>query len=160
MSTHRTTVNVQGDLEIVITRAFDAPRQLVFDAMSKPAMIMQWLHGTPGTRMTICEADFRVGGTYRNGWRTPDGYVFSMSGEFREIVPGERIVNTERFDQSPVPGESLNTLELVERDGITWMTHTMRLDSKGTRDQVLRSGMENGLEPSYTQLDTLLSTLI
>jgi uncharacterized protein YndB with AHSA1/START domain len=91
-------VTTLSDREILIARAFDAPRSLVFDCMSKPELVKRWLLGPPGWTMPVCEIDFRVGGRYRYVWRHSDGNEMGMGGVYREIVRPERIVHTERFD--------------------------------------------------------------
>ena len=103
-----------SDREIAMTRVFDAPRQLVFDAHTKPDLVRQWLLGPPGWSMPVCEIDLRVGGKYRYVWRHDrDGTEMGMGGVYREIVPPERIVNTEKFDEAWYPGEAVDTLVLV-----------------------------------------------
>src|SRR5260370_3865932 len=102
-------LTTRGDREIVMTRAFDAPRRLVFDALTKPELVKRWLLGPPGWSMPICEIDLRVGGTYRYVWRNTDGREMGSGGVFREIVRPERIVATEKFEQPWYPGEALAT---------------------------------------------------
>src|SRR5205807_9676277 len=98
-----------SDREITMTRVFDAPRTLVFDAHTKPALVKQWLLGPPGWSMPVCEMDVRVGGTYRWVWRHDrNGTEMGMGGVYREIVQPERLVTTERFDEAWYPGEGLN----------------------------------------------------
>src|SRR5206468_10116150 len=149
-----------GDREIVMTRVFDAPRRLVFDAHTKPELVRQWLLGPPGWTMPVCEMDVRVGGKYRWVWRKDsDGPQMGMGGVYREVVAPERLVTTERFDEAWYPGESLNTLLLVEQGGRTTLTQTMRYESREARDAVLKSGMESGVKASYDRLaDLLVST--
>ena len=112
----------RGEREIVITRDFDAPRHLVFDALTKPELLSRWLGVFGGWSMPVCEVDLRVGGTFRYLWRKPDGKEMGMRGVFREIVPPERIVNTESFDDPWYPGEAVGTAVLVEHDGKTTLT--------------------------------------
>lgn len=150
-------VKAKGTREIVITRAFEAPRTLLFDAFSKPAMVKQWLHGPPGWTLTVCRIDLRVGGKYRYAWSNADGSVMGISGIYKEVKRPERIVSTERFDQAWYPGEALGTIVLNEKSGVTRMTLTMLYESKAARDGVLSSPMESGLEFSYQQLDALLA---
>jgi len=107
-----------SDREIAMTRVFDAPRQLVFDAHTKPDLVRQWLLGPPGWSMPVCEMDVWVGGKYRYVWRHDrEGTEMGMGGVYREIVAPERIVNTEKFDESWYPGEAVDTLVLVEQRG-------------------------------------------
>jgi uncharacterized protein YndB with AHSA1/START domain len=146
-----------GDREIVISRAFDAPRKLVFDALTKPELLKQWLTGPPGWTMPICEIDLRVGGKFRYVWRGPDGIEMGMGGVYREIKPPERLVGTEKFDEPWYPGEGLGKFELVEEDGWTVMTQTIQYESREARDMVLRSPMEGGVKSSYDTLEQLLA---
>jgi len=147
-----------GDREIVMTRVFDAPRRLVFDAHTKPELVRQWLLGPPGWSMPVCEMDVRVGGKYRWVWRKDsDGTDMGMGGVYREIVAPERLVATERFDQAWYPGEALNTLVLVEKEGRTTLTQTTCYESRAARDAVIESGMEKGVKASYDRLDDVLA---
>jgi len=148
-----------GEREIVMTRVFDAPRQLVFDAHTKPELVKRWLLGPPGWSMPVCEIDLRVGGKYRYVWRHDrEGTEMGMGGVYREIVTPERIVNTERFDEAWYPGEAVDTLVLVERGGRTTLTLTLRYESREARDAVLKSGMESGVTASYDRLADLLAS--
>ncbi len=148
-----------SDREIAMTRVFDAPRQLVFDAHTKPDLVRQWLLGPPGWSMPVCEIDLRVGGKYRYVWRHDrDGTEMGMGGVYREIVPPERIVNTEKFDEAWYPGEAVDTLVLAERGGRTTLTLTVRYESRDARDAVLKSGMESGVKASYDRLAGLLAS--
>jgi uncharacterized protein YndB with AHSA1/START domain len=151
-------VTTPSDREIAMTREFNAPRKLVYDAHTKPELVSQWLLGPPGWTMPVCEMDVRVGGKYRWVWKSEkDGTTMGMGGVYREVVAPERIVATEKFDEAWYPGESLNTLVLVEKGGRTTLTQTMRYESKETRDAVLKSGMEKGVTASYDRLDGVLA---
>jgi uncharacterized protein YndB with AHSA1/START domain len=150
-------LTTRGDREIVITRAFDAPRKLVFDAFTKPALVKQWLLGPDGWSMPVCEIDLKVGGKYRYVWRRDkDGTEMGMGGVYREIVTPERIVATEKFDQSWYPGEAVGTFILTEQGGKTTLTETILYESREARDGVLKSGMEKGVVASYDRLEKLL----
>ena len=152
------TITLPPGLEIVMTRVFDAPRRLVFDAMTKPEFIQRWLLGPDGWTMPVCEIDLRVGGKYRYVWRRDkDGKQMATGGIFREIVPPERIVNTEQFEDPWYPGESLVTNLLIEQNGKTTLTCTMLFESKEIRDTVLKSGMERGVAVSYDRLAEILA---
>jgi uncharacterized protein YndB with AHSA1/START domain len=151
-------VTTPSDLEIAMTRVFSAPRRLVFDALTKPELVKQWLLGPAGWTMPICEIDLRVGGAYRYVWRNADGKEMGSGGVFREIVVPERIVHSERFEQPWYPGEALVTSVLVEQGGKTTLTLTSRFDSRETRDGVLKSGMEKGVTVSYDRLEQLLAS--
>ncbi len=148
-----------SDREIVMTRVFDAPRKLVFDAHTKPELVKRWLLGPPGWSMPVCEIDLRVGGRYRYVWqRDSNGTRMGMGGVYREIRAPERIVNTERFDDAWYPGEAVDTLVLVEQGGRTTLTQTMLYESREARDAVLKSGMEQGVAASYDRLAELLAS--
>src|SRR5690242_15336613 len=105
----------QGEREIVITRVFDAPRKLVYRALTEPALVRRWMNGPGGYSMPVCDIDLRVGGSYRYVWKSDkDASEMGLTGEFREIVPGERIVRTELFEGAWSPGETLGTVVLEE----------------------------------------------
>ena len=152
-------VTTPTDREIVLTRVFDAPRSLVFDAMSKPEWLKRWLFGPPGWSMVVCEDDPRVGGAFRWVWRGPDGTEMAMRGVYREVVPPERIVRTESFEFGcdAQAGEQLGTLILTERGGKTTLTLTVLYPSKEARDATIASGMEHGVAAGYDRLAELLA---
>lgn len=143
------------DREITMTRVFDAPRNLVFDAMNNPELLPRWLLGPPGWSMVVCEIDLKVGGAFRHVWRRKDGTEMGMRGVYREIVPPERIVRTESFDD--YPGESLASVVLTEQGGKTTLTLSVLYPSKEVRDATLASGMERGVAASYDRLAELLA---
>jgi uncharacterized protein YndB with AHSA1/START domain len=148
-----------GEREIVITRTFDAPRKLVWDAHTKPELLKRWLTGPPGWTFAVCEMDVRVGGKYRWVWRGPDGTEMGMGGVHREIVPPERIVNTQLFDQDWTGGEAVGTLVFTERDGKTTLTNTILYSSREARDAVLKTPMEQGMGAGYDRLEEVLATM-
>jgi uncharacterized protein YndB with AHSA1/START domain len=152
-------VTTPGEREIVITRTFDAPRHMVFEAMSRPDMLKRWLLGPPGWEMVVCENDLRVGGAYRHVWRNADGNEMTMRGVYHEVVPPERVVRTEAFElkSGPPMGEQLATMVLAERGGKTSITITVQLPSKEARDAMIASGMERGVAASYDRLAGLLA---
>jgi len=152
-------VEPSGEREILMTRVFDAPREFVFEALTNPELVKQWLLGPPGWTMPVCEIDLRVGGAYRYVWRNEDGREMGMGGNFTELVPNERIVNTERFDEAWYEGESLNTWLLTQQTGRTILAVTMRYETRATRDEVLNSGMQSGVATSYDRLDQVLSEM-
>ena len=151
-------VTTPSDCEIAMTRVFSAPRRLVFEALTKPALVKQWLLGPPGWTMPVCEIDQRVGGAYRFLWRGPDGTEMGTRGVCRELVPPERFVATEKFDDPWYPGEALVTYVLSEQDGITTLTLTVRYESREARDAVLKTPMEHGVAMSYDRLEELLAS--
>ena len=159
MTTPTLKVEARGEREIVMTRVFDAPRRLVFDAFTKPELLKRWLTGPPGWTLAVCEIDLRVGGSLRYMWRGPAGEEMGMRGVFREITPPDRIVGTEKFDQAWYPGEAVGTVVLTEQGGKTTLTQTIVYESREARDIVLKSPMEQGLGMSYDHLDDLLASL-
>jgi uncharacterized protein YndB with AHSA1/START domain len=154
---HTLKITTPGDREIAMTRVFDAPRTLVWDACTKPELLQRWLGVQNGWTLAVCEVDFRVGGSYRYVWRSRKGKDMGASGTYREIVPPERLVSTENFDDPWYTGEAVNTMTLVERAGRTTMTTTTVYESRDARDEVLRSPMESGVAASYDKLDEMLT---
>lgn len=150
-------IYADGERELVMTRVFDAPRELVFDAMTKPALVRRWLLGPPGWTMPVCEIDLRVGGAFRYVWRK-DGRDMGMGGVYREIVRPARLVHTEKFDEPWYPGEAVATSTFVEKDGRTWFTGRIVYVSREARDGVLKSGMEAGVSASYDRLEGLFAS--
>jgi uncharacterized protein YndB with AHSA1/START domain len=150
-------LNVSTDVpnEIRMTRVFDAPRRLVFRAMTEPELIKKWLGGKR-TSVLSAEADLRVGGTYKWVFGLPDGSKFWFSGVYQEVSEG-RVVHTEAFNDQP--GPALVTTTLVEEGGKTTLTVVMRFDSQEVRDMVVGTGMADGAGESYEVLDELLQTL-
>src|SRR5512144_2450262 len=120
------------DLEIVVERDFNAPRELVFEAFTKPELVRRWLLGPDGWTMPVCEIDLRVGGAWRVVWRRDDGRELELTGVYRDVKAPERIVNTERWG-AEWP-ESLNTAVFTESGGRTTITLTMKYASKKVRD--------------------------
>jgi len=153
------TLTTRGDREIVMTRVFDAPRTLVFDAWTKPELLKRWLHGPEGWLLPVCEIDLRVGGSFRYLWRHTNGNEMGMRGVYREIVAPERIVATEKFDEPWYPGEAVGTIVFQERDGQTTLTQTLLYESRAARDGVLKSPMEGGVAQSYNRLAELLASM-
>ena len=148
-------VTTPTDREIVLTRVFDAPRRLVFDAFSKPELLKLWF-GPRGWSLAVCEVDLKVGGGFRFVLRGPDGKQMGMRGGYREIVPPERSVHMESFDD--YPGESQVTAVFVEQGGKTTLTATVLYPSREVRDAVIKSGMEHGAAESYDKLAELLAS--
>jgi uncharacterized protein YndB with AHSA1/START domain len=152
------TVTTPSDLEIVLTREFDAPRALVFEALSKPEHLRHWW-GQASSTLTHCEMDFRPGGTWRFVERDNDGQQWGFRGEVREIVPPERIVQT--FEWEGLPGHiSVETMRLEDLGGRTRITVTSVFDSVEDRDGMLQRGMEQGAGESYDRLEAYLKTLV
>ncbi len=154
--TGKLIVTTPTDREIVMTRVFAAPRNLVFDAWTNPELVRRWLLGPPGWTMPVCEIDLRVGGAYRFEWLGQDGTVMGMGGVYREIVIPERIVNTQLFDRDWTGGEALGTLLLTEQGGKTTLTNKVLYSSREARDGALRTRMAEGVEAGYARLDEIL----
>lgn len=148
-------VTTPTEREIVLTRVFDAPRRMVFDAFTKPELLKRWF-GPRGWELVVCEIDLRVGGTFRFVLRGPDGRDMGMRGVYREITPPERSVHMESFDD--YPGESQVTTVMVEQGGRTTMTATVLYPSREVRDIVISTGMEHGAAESYDKLAELLES--
>jgi uncharacterized protein YndB with AHSA1/START domain len=158
MNTGALKLTTSGDRDIVMTRHFDAPRKLVWEAMTKPDLLKCWLTGPPGWTLAICEMDLTVGGAYRWVWRGPDGTEMGMGGVHREIVAPEKLVCTQLFDEDWTGGEAVGTLVLTENDGRTLLTNTVRYASNEAREAVLKTPMEHGVAHGYDQLADLLAT--
>jgi uncharacterized protein YndB with AHSA1/START domain len=148
-----------SEREIVMSRVFDAPRNLVFDAWTKPELLERWLGVRGGWSMVVCEVDLWVGGAYRFVWRGPDGAEMGMGGVYREIVSPERLVATEAFDDPWYSGEALDTTVLVEEGGKTTVTTSVLYESEEIRDAVLESGMARGVAESYDTLAEYLASI-
>lgn len=153
---HPVVITTPSELEIVVTRVFDAPRSLVFEAWTKPEHVRNW-YGLRSMETHICEIDLRPGGTWRWGQRGPDGEVV-FSGVYKEIAPPERLVYTEAFEQMPGPALEV-TLTFDEQAGKTTLTSTSRCPSVEVRDAILGSGMEYGTREQFERLDEHLRTM-
>ncbi len=146
------------DTAIVLTRVFDAPRLLVFDAWTKPELLMRW-YGARGWILVGCEVDLRIGGCWRFVSRGPDGTQMAQGGVYREIVPSDRLVYTESFDEQSYPGESLITHVFVEQRGKTTTTSTLVYPSPEARDIVINYPMKRGVGEGYDRLAVLLAEM-
>lgn len=153
------TVVQSGDKDLIVTRTFDAPRDLVFKAFAEPALVQRWMLGPPGWTMPVCDIDLRVGGRYRYVWRNQEGRDMGMGGVFKEIVAPEKIVATELFDEDWTGGETLTTSVLTEEAGRTILTTTVVYANEAARQGALVTGMADGMEMSYAKLDDLLVTV-
>ncbi|MBL8916656.1 MAG: SRPBCC family protein [Archangium sp.] len=153
-------MRAQGAREIVRTRDFAAPRALVFEAFTKPELLRQWLGVFDGWKLDVCEIDLRVDGTYRWVWRNAKrATAMGAGGVYREIVPNERIVATERYDDAWYPGDAIVTTAFAERSFGTALTMTLLYESKEVRDGVLASPAESGVAAGFDVLAELLRTL-
>ena len=157
--TGKLKVAAVGDRDVVMTREFKAPRPLVYKAFTTPELVKRWLAGPEGWIMSVCEIDLQVGGSYRYEWfKEKTGEQMGMGGQYREVVPNERVVATEKFDMSWYPGDAVVTTTLSETGGITTVETKVTYSSKEARETVLQSPMETGVEASYARLEQLLET--
>ena len=155
------TVTLPTDEQILITREFDAPRHLVYKAWTTPELVMRWWSGRRGT-MTIAEIDLRVGGKWRYVMIAQGGLEVGFHGEYREIVPNERIVSTEVYEGVPegLPNEgTLNTLTLTEKDGRTNLSVLVQAPNQTVRDAIIDSGMEAGMQDAMDLLEDVAKSL-
>ena len=148
-------VTTPTDCEIVLTRVFDAPRNMVFDAFTKPELLKRWF-GPRGWSLVTCEVDFRVGGKWRFILEGPDKRTMGMYGSYLEIDAPKRTVHIEAFDD--FPGQSQVTSVWIEENGKTMLTATVLAPSKEARDAVIQSGMEHGAAETYDRLAELLAS--
>ena len=153
-------ITTPSDREIAMSREFDAPRHLVYQAFTTPALLKRWLLGPDGWALVVCDLDLRVGGKYRYVWRRErDGVEMGMGGTYIEVVAPERYAATEKFDQAWYPGEARATTTLTEQGGRTTVTTRVLYESKEARDVVLKSPMEEGVEAGYDRLAEFLAGL-
>lgn len=156
-------VTLPTDTEILITREFDAPRQLVYEAYTTPELVKRWWAGRRG-EMRIAEIDLRVGGTWRYVMVAEGGFEVAFHGEYREIVPNERIIMTEVYEGAPVAEgateeAALNTVTFAEADGRTTLTIRMEVSRKEIRDAIIDSGMERGMQDHMDVLEQVARSL-
>lgn len=149
-------ISTPSEREIVMTRTFNAPRHLVFDAWTNCKHLPHWMTGPEGWTMPKCEVDLRAGGAWCFGWQNSDGRYFEIGGVYREVAVPERLVQTERMGDMP---ESTTTLVFEERDGQTLVTQTSVYPSQAIRDMVLKTGMAKGVDASFKRLEQYLAGL-
>jgi len=157
------TVTLPTDEQILITREFDAPRHLVYKAFTTPELVRRWWHAKRG-EMTIAEIDLQVGGKWRYVMVADDGMEVGFHGEYREIVANERIVSTEVFEGLPEgvseeEGATVNTATFIEADGRTTVTILVQAANKVSRDAIIESGMEGGLQDALDLLEQVAVSL-
>ena len=152
------TVTLPTDEQILITREFDAPKHLVYRAWTTPELVKRWWSGLRG-EMTIAEIDLRVGGAWRYVMIADGGMEVGFHGEYREIVPNERLVSTELYEGVPDGEPTLNTLTLTETDGRTTVTILVEAPSKEVRDAIIDSGMEAGMQDAMDLLEEIAVSL-
>jgi uncharacterized protein YndB with AHSA1/START domain len=153
-------VTLPADDQIKVVREFDAPANLVYRAVTEPELVKRWWGAQRGA-MTVAEIDLRVGGKWRYVMDASNGQEVGFHGEFREIVPNERIVQTEAYEGIPHPDESanVNAMTLVEADGHTTMEVLIQCVNKESRDMQIASGMEEGMQESYDDLEDVAKSL-
>lgn len=154
-----TQITTEGDRTLVVTRSFDAPRQLIWDCHTKPDLVRRWLLGPMGWSMPVCEIDLKVGGKFRYEWRHADGRTMGMGGLYREIEAPSRIAHVELFDDDWTGGETLNTLELNESGGKTHLLMRVHYANAEALAGALKTGMTDGMEAGYARIDALLQEL-
>jgi uncharacterized protein YndB with AHSA1/START domain len=157
VSSGTAVVTLPTDTQILIKREFDAPRHLVYKAYTTPELIKRWWSGDRG-KVTSAEVDLRVGGKWRYVMTANAGFEVAFHGEFREIVPNERLVSTEVYEGMP-DGEALDTATFAEVDGRTLLTIVMQLANKEDRDAVINSGMEGGMQEAMDHLEEVAASL-
>jgi uncharacterized protein YndB with AHSA1/START domain len=158
VSSGTAVVTLPTDTQILITREFDAPKDLVYKAFTTPELVKRWWSAKRG-EVTVAEIDLRVGGKWRYAMVTTEGgFEVAFHGEYREIVPNERIVSTEVFEDMP-DAEALNTMTLTEVDGRTTLTILVQHEAKEHRDAHIQSGMEDGLQDALDLLEQVAISL-
>ena len=146
-----------GERQVVMKRVFDAPRDLVYEAMTTPELLRQWFVGPGGWTLAVCEIEMKVGGKYRYVWKL-GAQEMGMSGVMTEVDPPKRWAATEKFDQSWYPGEASSSIELTEKNGKTTLTQTVTYSSPEALQAVLKSPMESGASAGYDRLEAFLAS--
>jgi uncharacterized protein YndB with AHSA1/START domain len=157
VTARKAKIELPTDDQILITREFGAPKHLVYRAFTTPELVKRWWHANRGT-MTTAEIDLRAGGKWRYVMVTDDGLEVGFHGEYREVVPNERVVSTETYEGLPdgvsdEEGTTVNTATFTEDDGRTTLTILVQAPSKATRDAIIESGMEAGLQDALELLE-------
>ena len=159
-TSHSATLTFPADNQILITREFAAPAHLVYRAITEPELVKKWWNAKRG-EVTLAEIDLRVGGKWRSVMSTPEGFEVAFHGEYREIVPNQRIVTTEAYEGVPNPDDNatVNTMTLTEHDGRTTLTVLIDCPSPQVRDAIVESGMEAGMQDAYDLLEEVAISL-
>jgi uncharacterized protein YndB with AHSA1/START domain len=157
------TVTLPTDEQILITREFDAPKHLVYEAFTTPELVRRWWNAKRG-EMTVAEIDLQVGGKWRYVMVTAHGFEVGFHGEYREIVPNERVVTTETYEGLPEgvseeEGSTLNTATFIEANGCTTLTILVQATNKASRDAIIDSGMEAGLQDALDLMEQVAVSL-
>jgi uncharacterized protein YndB with AHSA1/START domain len=157
---NHTTMELRSDCEIVITRTFNGPARIVFDAWTRPELVRRWwAPRSRGASVAACDAEVRVGGAYRYVVRSDTGDEFAFSGVYTEVTPPSRLVYTQVFEPMRAAGEVIVTVTFEERGGRTHMESRELYPSKEVRDATISSGMEDGMRETMDQLDELVASL-
>ena len=156
-TTNSAEVTLPSDTEILITRAFDAPKRLVWRAYTEPELIRRWWGAGHGT-VTSAEVDLRVGGTWRYVMTASEGFEVAFHGEYREVEGPDRLVNTEVYEGAP-EGMGVVTTTLTEVDGRTTLSQLCDYGDRAVRDAVIESGMEGGMQTSFDALEQVAVSL-
>ena len=153
-------VTLPGETQIHVTRDFNAPKDLVYRALTEPDLIRRWWNAKRG-EVTVCDVDLKVGGGWRYVMVTEDGREVAFHGTYREIVPNERLVYTEVFEMPGVSDDdaTINTLTLDERDGHTALTSITECHTAEVRDMIIATGMEAGMQDAYDLLEEVAISL-
>ncbi|PSL54521.1 uncharacterized protein YndB with AHSA1/START domain [Saccharothrix carnea] len=146
-----------SDVEVAVTRTFDAPQKLVFDAFTKPEHVVHWMLGPEGWTMPVCEIDLRPGGRWHMVWQRADGTEMAMTGEYQEVTPWSRTVQTESW--GPEWASTVNTTEFIADGERTTVVQTMKYPSRADRDRAMETGMKDGADISYERLDAYLKSV-
>ena len=153
-------ISTPDDSTIVLTRTFNAPRRLVWEATFTPERMRRWMMPPPGWTMTVCECDLRVGGALRVAWKSDEADpAMTLHGVFTEVVEQERVVHTETMvlGSGETIGKLVETHEFAEKDNVTTMRITQAYDAKEARDGAIASGMDEGMEACYERLEALIT---
>ncbi len=158
----RAQVTLPSDREVKVTRSFKAAMPLVYRAYTEPALLQRWLLGSPGWSMPVCEMATHVGGTYRWRWRNEDGQEFGFTGEMLEVALHSKIVHTQVYDPGDLGGSMggepyIVTVTFNEANGMTNVATSIKFASQADRDAAFSTGMTDGMEMSYKQLDGVLA---
>jgi uncharacterized protein YndB with AHSA1/START domain len=157
-SSGKAKLTLPTDTRIEIVRDFDAPKRLVYKAWTEPDLIVRWWTAGRG-EATACEVDLRPGGAWRYAMVTPDGHEVAFQGEYSEVVPEQRLVHTEIYEGAPGAPAATLTVLFEEHDGRTTVTQWMDVPDKATRDMILATGMEDGLQDALDLLEALTGSL-
>jgi len=159
-SKHKAEVSLPSDTEIVVTRSFDAPPALVYRALTEPALVKRWLLGPPGWSMPVCDIDLKVGGRYHYRWRNDaDGSEFGLNGTFEQIERDKLLNSRESFEDTGPAGEAHVAITFQPQGAGTRVVYLITAESKEAREQAIASGMTDGMEMSFQQLDQLLPVI-